>query len=365
MVRKDYYKILGVDREATQKEIKKAFRRLARETHPDVNKDKPNARERFSDLAEAYEVLGNPEHRKLYDQGHIDESWFSEQSFDHIRDVFEGRSTQKHSPNHNPKSAPNKSENKDKGSRFNFGDMFNSFVDSVSFSPREDQTSSPKKSKTKSHSAQKGGGLDIEQEMEISLQEAAQGTRKPVNVHLDKNCVLCGGSGQVKGKTCRNCLGQGTIRDTRRLEVKVPAGVRENSKIRVSGEGLQRGQEKGHLLLKIKLQKHAFFQLENQADLRCEVPITFSEAALGAEIKVPTLSSQIKMKIPAGTQGGQVFRLRGKGLPHTKSSTAPGDQYVVMRIVIPKNLSRHQEDLIRQLQESGEQLRNKLYEDSK
>lgn len=348
MVRKDYYKILGVDREATQKDVKKAFRRLARETHPDVNKDNPNAREHFTDLAEAYEVLGDPEKRKLYDQGHVDEAWFSTQNFDHIRDVFE------QSRDSRVKQKP--SSDKNKGSRFNFGDMFNNFVDSVSFNPREEKSQNKSKPQAKSKNA-----LDIEQEMEISLEEAYHGTRKPVNINFDNKCVLCGGSGKVKQSQCRNCMGKGSTRLERRLEVKVPAGMRENSKIRVSGEGLQRGSEKGNLLLIVKLKKHAFFKLEPPADLRCEIPITFSEAALGAEIQVPTLSSKIKMKIPAGTQGGQVFRLRGKGLKHSNPNKPAGDQYLVMRIVVPKNLNGKQKDALKELSESGENLRNKLF----
>lgn len=344
MIQKDYYKILGLDRKASQQEIKKAFRRLAREYHPDVSKHRPDHNEKFKDVAEAYEVLGDPERRRQYDQGHVDQTWFTSSNFENIRDIFERTAAR----------TSERQQEKQK-SKFNFGDFINNIsstiADSVGSVTKE--TPPPKAKKIPA-------SLDLEQTLQISLEEAWNGTRKPVTVRQGKPCVLCGGVGQVSGQVCRNCQGKGLSSNDKRLDVKVPAGVRKGSKIRVANEGLKSGKEQGHLYLVIELLEHPFFDADENGDIRCELPVSLTEAVLGAEIQVPTLGGRVKMKIPAGTQPGQLLRLRGKGMKHPKGGE-PGDQFVEIQVVVPKQLSGQEQELYRQLARSGDDLRRNLF----
>lgn len=361
MIRKDYYHILGLDKSASQSEVKKAFRKLARQYHPDVSDD-PAAREKFMDLAEAYEVLNDPEKRKLYDQGQIDQSWFSTQNFDNIRDIFEKTASEVR------QQQQNKDKNQDKRDvkgRFHFSDFFSQIVDSVNFSGRDTpphegkSKTSARESRSQTKNQAPNPKLDLDQKVQISLEEANHGTRKPVDIQQEKTCVLCGGSGEVSSQLCRNCFGKGKVRDTRRLEVKIPAGVRQGSRIRVSGEGLKQGQKKGNLYLNVELLPHPFYRIQEDGDLGCEIPVTISEAVLGAELHVPTLNGKVKMKIPPGTQGGQVFRLRGKGLKHPKGKDS-GDQYVTIQLVVPKSLNEEERQSYQKLFRSGDDLRRHL-----
>ncbi|MGV3525155.1 MAG: DnaJ C-terminal domain-containing protein [Candidatus Sericytochromatia bacterium] len=344
MAHKDYYALLGVDRKADPQEIKKAFRRLARKYHPDVNKDKPNAQQKFKEVAEAYEVLGDPERRRQYDQGHIDQSWFSGTNFDNIRDIFE-------------RTARNEAKNsaeKGKSGKFSFGDFFNNLADSIGGKePPASATGGPRKKDKLPLN------LDLEQEVLISLEEAWSGAKKPVDVRIEKPCVLCGGTGQVGQQNCRNCYGKGKIRSEKHLEVKVPAGVRKGSRIRVVGEGLKDGEQRGNLYLVVDILPHPVFDADEQGDVHCEVAVTATEAILGAEVQVPTLSGRIKMKIPPGTQPGQVFRLRGKGMKHPRGQD-PADQLISIQVVIPKHLSDSEKQSYRELYRSGEELRRHL-----
>lgn len=346
MIQKDYYKILGLDRKASQQEIKKAFRRLAREYHPDVNKNKPGQNEKFKEVAEAYEVLGDPERRRQYDQGHIDQSWFTTTSFENIRDIFERTAARQ----------SERQQEKQKG-KFNFGDFINNISSTIADSVGNVGTAAkeavPPKQKKPPQS------IDLEQVLQISLEEAWNGARKPVTVRQGKPCVLCGGVGQVSGQTCRNCHGKGLSATEKRLDVKVPAGVRKGAKIRVPNEGLKSGKEQGHLYLVIELLEHPFFDADENGDIHCELPVSLTEAVLGTEIQVPTLGGRVKMKIPAGTQPGQVFRLRGKGMKHPKGGD-PADQYVEVQVVVPRHLSEKEQDLYRQAARSGDELRRNL-----
>ena len=205
--------------------------------------------------------------------------------------------------------------------------------------------------------ASKTADLHLDQALALSLEEAHSGSRKSVLVQREKMCVLCGGKGKVSGgKVCRNCQGQGVVAETRQLEVKIPAGVREGSKIRVAGEGRKEGQEQGNLYLHIELLPHARFELLDDADLACRVPVTVTEAIVGAEIKVPTLTGQVKFKIPAGTQPSRRFRLRGKGLKDLKDKPS-GDLYVSVDIHIPTDLSPEEKENYQKWFRSGETLR--------
>lgn len=356
---KNYYATLGVSRSASQAEIKKAFRKLARQCHPDVNPDDPEAESRFNQLAEAYEVIGDPERRKLYDQGHIDQTWFSTDNFSHIRDIFQ-QSQQRRETEQASESGTASAKN-----RFRFGEFLNNIVDSVPWSKENEAAQaagSRKKSRPEAQSKATGGSLDLEQTVRISLEEALQGTRKPVDLVQEKPCGLCNGTGEVRQQVCRKCFGKGKLRSEKRLEVKIPAGVRQGSKIRVANEGLRRGTEQGHLYLQVELLPHPFFESDAQGNLHCEVPVTITEAVLGAELEVPTLSGRVKMKIPPGTQGGQVFRLRQKGLKAPKSEQA-GDQMVSVQLVVPQKLSPQERESYQALFQSGEALRRARYTD--
>lgn len=347
-MQKDYYTVLELSRSATAQEIKKSYRRLARQYHPDVNPE-ASARERFKAISEAYEVLGDPERRKLYDQGHIDKSWFEKQNFSHIQDIFKQSEAFRQE-----KSTP---PPKKKSGGFGFGSFFENLV---GHTPAGKSTANPSK-KPASHSASQkptdAKDLHVDQALALTLEEAHGGSRKSVHAQREKMCVLCGGKGKVAGgKLCRNCQGQGVIADTRQLEVKIPPGVREGSKIRVSGEGRKEGQTQGNLYLHIELLPHRIFELLDDADLACRVPVTVTEAIVGAEIKVPTLTGQVKFKIPAGTQPSRRFRLRGKGLKDLKDKPS-GDLYVSVDIHIPTDLSPEEKENYQKWFRSGETLR--------
>ncbi len=358
MAHKDYYKILDLDRNASQQEIKKRFRKLARQYHPDVSQES-QAKEKFNNLAEAYEVLNDPERRKLYDQGHIDQAWFANQSFENIRDIFEA-SQRKYTSSAPKSSIPDNQTQKKDAPKSRFKDFFNQIVDSVNLGGREQEESKANpKAPNNAKSSTQNTALNLEQTLQITLTEAFLGARKPVNIQQDKLCVLCGGKGRVSNQACRHCQGKGRVKAEKRLEVKIPAGVRTGSKIRVSNEGLMRGQEQGDLFLLIQLKPHAFFEVEADGDLHCQLPITVTEAVLGTELEIPTLGGRVKIKIPAGTQGGQTFRLRGKGLKNIKDKPS-GDLYASAQIIVPKNLSTNQQKQYRDLFESGDALRKDL-----
>lgn len=347
MIRKDYYGILGVEKNATPQEIKKAYRRMARKYHPDVNPNNAEAREKFKDLSQAYEVLSDPEKRRHFDNGFVDQSWFTESNLDNIRDVFEKTY----------RKAFSKEEEAGTKNKFSFTDMFNNIVDSVNVKekPRSDKTAG-------SESSKKPRKLDVEQSLPVTLEEAWNGTRKTITVHREKVCVLCGGTGQVSRQTCRNCQGKGGTSSSKKIEVKVPQGVRKGSKIRIGKEGNTQGDETGHLYLVIELAEHAFFKVEANGDLRCEVPVTFSEAILGAEIEVPTLEKRVKIKIPPECQAGKTFRIKGKGLRQTKAELPSGDLYVSIRVETPQNLSAKEKELYQELSRFPHAVRRNLYQ---
>lgn len=350
---KDYYAVLGLARDASQNEIKKAFRKLARKYHPDVNTG-PEAEQQFNQIAEAYEVLGDPERRKLYDQGHIDQTWFHPDNFNTIRDIFQQSQSESAT---SPRDATGSAAGKQ---RFRFGDFFSQIVDSVPWSKDAEETQAPRK-KARAE-AQETGRLDLEQIVRISLEEAQQGTRKPVDLIQEKPCGLCHGSGEVRQQVCRKCFGKGKLRSEKRLEVKIPPGVRQGSKIRVANEGLKRAGEQGHLYLQVELLPHALFRSDEQGHLYCEIPITITEAVLGTELEVPTLSGRVKIKIPPGTQHGRVFRLRQKGLKAPKND-AQGDLMIAVQLVVPQKLSAQEQQGYQAVFQSGEALRRERYSD--
>ncbi|MFQ6014074.1 MAG: DnaJ C-terminal domain-containing protein [Anaerolineae bacterium] len=310
---KDYYKILGVDRKASRDEIKRAYRRLARKYHPDVNPGDPKAQERFKEINEAHEVLSDPEKRQKYDQlgaswqqwqrmggdpGNFDWSqWFTGQpgggrvhvrygTLDDLGDLFGG-------------------------GLGGFSDFFQSIFGGMGTGPRQQTWQTGGRSWT---------GQNYEQPVEITLEEAFHGTTRILQ------------------------------KDGRRLEVKIPPGVKTGSKVRMAGEGGVGvgGGPRGDLYLKVKVIPHPVFERRGD-DLHCEVFVDLYTAILGGEVKVPTLKGEVMLKVPPETTSGKIFRLKGQGMPQLGASDKRGNLFAKVRIRLPQNLSPREKELFREL----------------
>jgi molecular chaperone DnaJ len=337
MTKKDYYKILGVDRNAPDNEIKSTYRRLAHRYHPDKHQGDKEAEEKFKEINEAYEILKDPKKRAQYD-----------------RFGFAGM--------------PGSGGMGDFGFGFQdiFGDVFGDFFGATRGRARGQR------------------GADLAYEMEITFEEAAFGTEKKIkisklvmcgNCHgsgarlgttpticstcngigqlkyqqgffsISRPCSSCRGEGSVINDPCTECNGNGRARMNKLVTVKVPAGVETGTRLRLSGEGESgvNGGPLGDLYIIIGVKSHPIFQRQND-DIICEVPISFSQAALGSELEVPTLEGKVKLKVPAGTQSGKVFRLKGKGIASLHIMRR-GDQNVIVRVETPTKLTQRQREL--------------------
>lgn len=356
--KRDYYEVLGVSKGASEDEIKKAYRRLAKKYHPDLNPGDKEAEAKFKEVNEAYETLSSSDKRARYDQyGHagVDPNFgaggYSAEGFD-FGDL---------------------------------GDIFSNLGDIFGFSGG-------------GGSARRGGparGSDIQIHLSLSFEEAAKGCKKVVEVSRVQPCEDCHGTGAKPGtqpETCPNCHGSGTVRSTQRtpfgvmssthacercggtgriiaspcpnchgqgqvrrrhkLEVEVPAGIDNGQALPLRGQGDagRSGGPAGDLLLIISVQPHPIFTRKGY-DVWCEVPVTFPQAALGGEITVPTLDGRVAYALPAGTQPGEAFRLRGKGIRNL-GRTSRGDQYVRIVLEVPKNLNDKQREVLREFEES-------------
>ena len=305
---KDYYRILGVDRNATEKEIKQAYRRLARKYHPDVNPGDKEAEERFKEINEAYEVLSDPEKRRKYDQ--LGASWQQWQRMGgNPRDFDWSQWFSREWPGGRVHV-----EYGDLGDLFGegiFSDFFRAIFGDVGTRPRARWWEArPRYAR----------GQDYEQPVEISLEEAFRGTKRVLE------------------------------KDGRRLEVTIPPGVKTGSRVRIAGQGGPGigGGRPGDLYLKVTVLPHPIFKRQGD-DLHCEVPVDLYTAVLGGEVRVPTLEGDVMLKIPPGTQGGQTFRLRGKGMPNLRNPRQRGDLYVKVQVKVPQNLSQRERELFREL----------------
>jgi len=305
---KDYYRILGVDRNATEKEIKQAYRRLARKYHPDVNPGDKEAEERFKEINEAYEVLSDPEKRRKYDQ--LGASWQQWQRMGgNPRDFDWSQWFSREWPGGRVHV-----EYGDLGDLFGegiFSDFFRAIFGDVGTRPRARWWEArPRYAR----------GQDYEQPVEISLEEAFRGTKRVLE------------------------------KDGRRLEVTIPPGVKTGSRVRIAGQGGPGvgGGRPGDLYLKVTVLPHPIFKRQGD-DLHCEVPVDLYTAVLGGEVRVPTLEGDVMLKIPPGTQGGQTFRLRGKGMPNLRNPRQRGDLYVKVQVQVPQNLSQRERELFREL----------------
>jgi molecular chaperone DnaJ len=349
MSKKDYYETLGINRDASEDEIKKAYRKMAMKYHPDRNPDNPKAEEHFKEAKEAYETLSDGQKRAAYDQyGHA---------------AFEAGGMGGGSPFGQGGG----------GQGFDFSDIFDGMFGG---GQRGGQRSNVHR------------GADLRYNLEITLEQAARGTetqiRIPTMAECDtchgsgakagtsaSTCTTCGGHGQVRmqqgffsvqqacprchgsGKMiaspCKSCNGNGRVKQHKTLSVKIPPGVDNDDRIRLSGEGElgSNGGSPGDLYVVIQLKSHSMFQRDHN-DLHCEMPISFTTAALGGEIEIPTLDGKAMIKIPAETQSGKQFRLRGKGIKGVRS-TSFGDLHCHVVVETPVNLTERQKELLREL----------------
>ena len=350
MAKKDYYEVLGLQKGASENDIKRAYKRLASKHHPDKNQGSKEAEEKFKEINEAYEVLGDDQKRAAYDQyGHA--AFEQGGGAGGFGGGFGGA---------------------------DFGDMFGDiFGDIFGGGGRGHQ--------------RVVRGEDLRYDLEITLEEAVKGTTKDIQINTLSHCDSCGGSGAEKGskvetcphchgsgrirrqqgffvsesicptchgsgkkieKPCRSCHGEGRVHKKENLSVKIPAGVDTGNQLRLAGKGAagENGAPAGDLYVVIHVREHNIFERDGN-NLYCEVPISFATAALGGEIEVPTLDGRVKLKIPAETQTGKLFRMRGKGVASTRSGYA-GD--LICRIVVetPVNLTSEQKELLQKLEES-------------
>jgi molecular chaperone DnaJ len=349
--KRDYYEVLGVERQASDQQIKSAYRKLALKHHPDRNPGDQQAEELFKEAAEAYSVLADPQKRGLYDRfGHAGVSGaagagggFDPTIFADFSDIFSGL-----------------------GDAFGFGDIFGS-------------------------RRRRGGpqrGSDLRYDLEITFEESAKGVETTIQIPREEACETCSGSGAAKGtsaetcaqcrgagqlryqqgfltvarpcpncrgtgktiaKPCASCRGAGRVGRERSLTVKIPAGIATGQRLRLYGEGEHgsAGGPAGDLYVVVHVQEHTFFQREGD-DLYCELPMAFHVLALGGEVHVPTLDGREELNVPAGTQPGARFKLRGKGMPSV-SGRGHGDLHVITRVSVPKKLTKEQRHLIEEL----------------
>ncbi len=342
MPRTDYYEILGVHRNASDAEIKKAYRKLALRYHPDRNPEDPEAEARFKEIAEAYAVLSDPLRRAEYDRyGTVGGPGGEARARDfdlraHVDDLF----------------------------REIFGDIFGP-------------------GRARGPRAQRGS--DLRYQLSIDFAEAVRGGTREIEIpgrtlcrscggtgarpgtarircpechghgsvryqqgffHIEKECPRCGGDGRVAADPCPACRGRGTLDTRRRLEIHIPPGVETGTRLRVAGEGEAglHGGPAGDLYVVITVREHPVFRREGR-HVVCEVPVSFAQAALGAEIRVPTLDGPVRLRIPPGTQSGTVFTLKGRGVPAGGGRKA-GDQRVVVRVVVPERLTPRQREML-------------------
>jgi len=322
MAGKDYYQILSVSRNASEKEIKQAYRRLARKYHPDLNLGDKSAEAKFKEINAAYEVLSDPEKRKKYDQ--FGEQWEYAEQFaksggqERVRwDFNRGGTTFEY------------------GDLSGFGDIFSSLFGDSGIGSR--MRRGPQH------------GQDVESTIEVTLEEAYHGSRRVIQLQIEEPCTACGGTGRVGNRVCTICNGAGGKVIPRRLEVKIPAGVRDGSRIRIAGEGGpgHAGGGKGDLYLVVKVLPHKLFERKGD-DLYTEVSVPLATVMLGGEVGLPTLNGNLSLKIPPETQNGKVFRLAGKGMP-VLSNANYGNMFAKVKVVLPTNLTEEEKKLFERL----------------
>lgn len=345
---KDYYKILGVARAASEDDIKKAFRKLARKYHPDVNPGDKKAEAKFKEINEAYEVLSDPSKRKKYDT--LGPNW-SEQfgpnfSNTRTRRSYSGAGT----------GSPRSSQFDFDPNGSGFSDFFETlFGRGSGFSGVNNMggTGSGGMGGFGGRDMRRRAGEDIEQPVEVTLQEAYTGAVRTFNIQSTENCPTCHGTGEVNGKVCSTCNGQGSVPRSKRIQVKIPAGVDNGSKIRVAGEGQPGlgGGPRGDLFLVISVKADPMFERKGD-DLYVDLDVDLVHAMLGGEVTVPTPDGRkLLLTIPAETQNGRVFRMGSKGMPHLRGEGS-GNLYGRVKVVLPTQLSVEERELFEKLARS-------------
>ena len=346
----DYYEILGVERNASDEEIKKSYRKLAMQYHPDRNPGNREAEDMFKEASEAYEVLSDQGKRDIYNRyGHEGLTGAGYRGFSGFDDIFSS-----------------------------FGDIFG---DVFGFS----------RGRSRSRTAAQAGA-DLRYDLRISFMDAALGATTEINLHKYVLCASCQGSGCASGASpevcsrcqgrgqvtqssgffsiattcpqcrgqgkviktpCRECSGGGKVKVAKKVQLKIPAGVETGSRLRMRGEGEEGeyGGPSGDLYVFIEVERHGVFE-RNGNDIYCRIPITFIQAALGGSVVAPTLTGTEKMKIPRGTQTGRTFRLKGKGIPHLRGYGC-GDQIIETVVTVPTNLTKRQEELLKEFEKSS------------
>ncbi len=320
----DYYNVLGIDRNAGEKEVRAAYRRLARKYHPDVNHGEPDATERFKEINEAHEVLSNPESRRLYDR--YGENWRNVQRGG---DPFQGGSPFRGGGRWQTQTIDPETFH-DLFGGGGFGGMFDSFFGGGRGG-----------SGGRRRGPQRPGVL--EQPVELTLEEAFHGTTRALQVTGQTPCATCNGVGTVNNRACQTCLGQGFSFQPVRGEVSIPAGVDNGSRVRVSPGGQQ-------VVLVVTVLPHARFQ-RNGNDLSTEVTVPLYDAVLGAEVVVPTMTGQVALKLPPESQNGRVFRLGRQGMPKLGTPAERGNLFVTVRVELPTELSDDERRLFTQLKD--------------
>lgn len=348
MNKRDYYEVLGISKDASKEEIKKAYRKLSKQYHPDINKE-ADASEKFQEVKEAYEVLSDEQKRAQYDQfGHQDPNQgfgggfggAEGFGFDDIFSTFFGGGTRRRDPN-----APRKGDDLQYSMNIDFLDAV--FGQETEVEIPKDETcgtcdgsgAKPGTSKKTCSYCEGTGQLNVAQDTPFG---------RMVN---RRACHHCEGTGQIIEEKCTTCRGAGKVRKIKKIKVTVPAGVDDGQQLRVSGQGGPgiNGGPAGDLYVLFRVKPHKLFERDGD-DIHLELPITYPQAALGDEIEVPTVSGKVKLKIPAGTQNGARFRLRGKGVQNVHGYGV-GDQHITVKVKVPTKLSEKQKQLLREFAE--------------
>ncbi len=325
MAGKDYYTILGVKRAASEREIKQAYRRLARKHHPDVNPGDNSAEAKFKQVNEAYEVLSDKEKRQKYDQ--FGDQW-------QYADQFAQAGRQQ---------TPFRDFSRGGGAtRFHFseGDLGSLFDDLFQgFGAGTTTRRAPPRR-----------GRDVDYPVEVTLEEAYHGASRIISFGIEEPCPGCGGTGRIQNMPCSVCRGLGVVSRVKRLEVKIPPGVKDGSRVRIAGKGREGyGGVRGDLYLVTSVKPHPLF-IRKGDDLHVEVAVPLTVVVLGGEVQVPTLKGKLALKIPPETQNGRTFRLVRQGMPHLGNSSR-GDLWAKVNVVLPAKLSAKEKELFKQLGE--------------
>jgi DnaJ-class molecular chaperone len=332
---KDYYTILGVPKNSAEKDIKSAYRKLARKWHPDANPDNQRAaEEKFKDISEAYEVLGDPEKRRKYDV--LGSDWQNAaREAERQRSYRQAQGAQDFGGFSGFGTGPSA------GGASGFSDFFDMFFSGIG---RRGAAGSP------NFGASAGGrGEDLESTIELTLHDAFEGGKKSVTLQVEDACPRCHGTGTDRNRICAQCHGTGRVRDTKRFDVTIPRGVRDGQRIRLAGQGATGpgGRVRGDLYLIVHLTDDAHYDRKGD-DLYLDLPVSIYELILGGEVRVPTMTGEVTMTIPAGTQNNKMLRLSGKGMPKLKDG-GYGDEYVRLIGQLPTNLTDKEQKLFREL----------------